>query len=1076
LPWPQAATNPHHAPSCQEIFMPFLRVRPVAASEATTTFSFVVSLDTAATSEVRVSYALVNGTAFFGTTLPDFTAASGTLVFAPGEIGKTITTSIINDTVFEPTEVFWIELTTPINASVEQRFTPVPLFDNDAVAGTPVLNISDPVVDETASSVSFWVWLSQPSTKTTSVKWDTANQTATAGSDYTAGAGVLSFAPGETLRSVTVPILNDISGEDREVFRVLLSEPNGVTLARPFGEAEIGANDGPTSGTRYISARPTAAGEGEPLLNYVISLSSAAATEVRVSFNILKGNAITTGGAPDFATYSGTLVFSPGETTKTLPVILYDDGGAERTEVVWLDLVAPFNATVKQRYTPGLVFDNDGPPTTPAIQVTAPIVDETAGTASFFVMLSRASTSVVTVDYQTADDTTTAGEDYRAVSGNLSFQPGEVVKTVTIDLVNDTLAEGTEFFQLLLSNASGATVAAADVRAEIGASDAPTNSTPHIHARPAAAGELDGHMAFVIELSAPSTQEVRVNYDFANGTAVFDGTAPDFATYKGTLVFIPGQTTQTLLVPVVDNNTAEATELFWLDLHTPVNGVVTQRYTPGHIYDNDASAATPAVSVGDVVINESTQVAMFTVSLSGPSTEPVTVDYTTADDTAAAGSDYRAAAGQLTFMPGETAKTVRVDVHNDGLAESDEFFQLLLSSPVQATLADAVGTARLARSDGATVSQPLIEASSVVASEGDGELSFIVQLSAPSVSEVKVDFAFGDASARAVGSTPDYAAYTGTLVFAPGETSRQVTVQLINDTAAEADEAFLLELSNPVNATVSDRVATATVIDDDGTAAVHSHGLGNDTYTVVSALDRIAEGPGGGIDTVHAAVDFTLPDEVENLLLTGSATNAVGNAGNNVLRGTVGNNRLDGQGGIDTAVFGGASEGYTITVEGDTQTVSGGADGTDTLVSIERLQFSDRVMASDTTVGGHTWLAYAMLNAAFDAPPDAATLSRWTAQLDRLGDADALAQAMINAFAPGVSNEVLVEHLWSTIIGTPIPDDQRSAYIGRLQDGTYTQASLVVFATGVEENTSEIVDIVGQTLSLDPAFFVVPGV
>jgi hypothetical protein len=1054
--------------------MPYLRSQAVAASESAASVSFVVTLDEASSNEVRVSYSFDNGTAVYSGSAPDFVTQSGVLVFAPGETSKTVSSALVNNTAIEATEVFWLDLSSPVSATVAQRYTPAFIFDNDAGAGTPVLAVSDPVVDESAGSASFFVWLSQPSALPVSVNWATADGTAVAGLDYTAGAGVLSFAAGETVKTVTVPIVDDLLAETREVFRVQLSEPSGATLARPFGQAEIGASDGSTVGAPYVTARPVAAFEGDTQLNFVISLSAPSTNEVRVNFGLDNGTAVYSGSAPDFSTYSGTLVFAPGETTKALPVTLVDNSTAEAGEVFWLDLSSPVNATVQQRYTPAYLVDDDASTGTPVLLTSEPVVDESAGTASFFVRLSRPSASVVTVDYQTGDDTTAAADDYRAQSGSLNFQPGEMVKTVTVDLVDDDLSESTEFFNLILSNANGATLGNSQARAEIGPSDGSLVGAPYISARPAAAGEGDGTMAFVIGLSAPSTNEVRVNFSLDNGSAVYSGSAPDFSTYSGTLVFAPGETTKTLPLNLIDNTTQEADEIFWLDLASPVNGVVTQRYTPAMIVDNDAATGTPVVSVGDAVVDESARVATFAVSLSRPSSTTVTVDFGTANDTAVAGADFGAASGSLRFEPGETAKTVRVELLDDALAESDEFFQLLLSNPAGASLGDAVGAARMGRSDGSTVSQPKVTAQPVVASEGDGRIAFVVQLSAASNNEVRVNFSFDNGTAVYSGGTPDFVTYSGTLVFAPGETSKSLSTLLIDNTTAEGDETFTLSLTSPVNATVPQRFITATVLDDDGASTVFSRGIGNDRYTITSALDRIAESVGGGIDTAVSSINYTLPDNVENLVLTGAAVNALGNAGNNVLRGTAANNVLDGKDGVDTAVFSGPVADYAIGLAGAQRTVSGGGDGTDTLTSIERLQFSDQILASDTTASGNTYLAYAMLNAAFNAAPDIATLSQWTAQLDRLGNLSDLAQAMINHYAPGVSDEVLVEHLWATIVETPIPLDALSTYVGLVRDGTYSQAGLVELVTTLDLNTVEIVGIVGQTLVLDPAFFPVP--
>ena len=150
--------------------------------------------------------------------------------------------------------------------------------------------------------------------------------------------------------------------------------------------------------------------------------------------------------------------------------------------------------------------------------------------------------------------------------------------------------------------------------------------------------------------------------------------------------------------------------------------------------------------------------------------------------------------------------------------------------------------------------------------------------------------------------------------------------------------------------------------------------------------------------------------------------------------------------------------------------------GSDTLLSIERLQFADLGLASDTLPGGHTYQAWALFNAGFDSAPSRAELSQWTAQLDRLGgNPIELAQAMINHYAPGVSDDQLVAHLWSTIVGAPIPLDMLAAYSGLIADGSFTQASLLAFAANIDFNTVELIGVIGQTVGLDAAWFPPPG-
>ncbi|MGE5338352.1 MAG: hypothetical protein ACM3PU_11015, partial [Gemmatimonadota bacterium] len=177
------------------------------------------------------------------------------------------------------------------------------------------------------------------------------------------------------------------------------------------------------------------------------------------------------------------------------------------------------------------------------------------------------------------------------------------------------------------------------------------------------------------------------------------------------------------------------------------------------------------------------------------------------------------------------------------------------------------------------------------------------------------------------------------------------------------------------------------------------------------------------------------------------------------------------------AVFSGSSVNYSISAGANgARIVSGGSDGSDTLVGIERIQFSNVIQATDTSPGGNTYAAYAMFNAGFNRAPTTNELSLWTSTLDRFGGNTAdLAQTMIDYYAPGVSNEDLVAYLWSTIVGGTIPANALATYTGLVANGTFTQASLLDYVSKLSLNTDEIVQIVGTTLNLDPGYFPAPG-
>ena len=197
------------------------------------------------------------------------------------------------------------------------------------------------------------------------------------------------------------------------------------------------------------------------------------------------------------------------------------------------------------------------------------------------------------------------------------------------------------------------------------------------------------------------------------------------------------------------------------------------------------------------------------------STQPVTVKYQTADGTispAAADSDYTALPlTQLTFAPGQTAKAVYVKVKGDTLDEADETFRLLLSAPTNALISKKEGVCVITDDDAA----PSLSVNNVSVAEGDADVAatFTVSLSAASAQTLTVKYKTANGTATA---PADYTAVPlTTLTFAPGETTKTVSVTVKGDTLDEAAETFQLQLSPPTNATIADGTGICAITDDD---------------------------------------------------------------------------------------------------------------------------------------------------------------------------------------------------------------------------------------------------------------------
>jgi hypothetical protein len=434
----------------------------------------------------------------------------------------------------------------------------------------------------------------------------------------------------------------------------------------------------------------------------------------------------------------------------------------------------------------------------------ATLIEGDAGTTSALVTvkLTGASNPNVTVNYKTANGTALAGSDYQAASGTLTFQKGQTSKSIMIPVVGDKLAEPNETFFVNLLNAKHATIADGQGVVTI-TDDDPTVSISDVSQ---AEGNLGSALFnFSVTLSVASKKTVTVNYATADGTAL---AGSDYAAASGSLTFAPGQTNKTVSVTVSGDRVGELDEYFFINLSGPTNAVLADNQAFAIIVDDEPRMSVSSASATEG--NAGTTAMVFHVTLSAACDVPVTVDYDTADDTAAAGSDYQAAAGTLTFAPGQTDQIVTVFVNGDVDKELDEYLLVNLANATGVYVEGSQGWGTILADD----PLPLyVWIDSTSGYEGDGFMAFTVWLSQPSDEVVTVDFSTFDDSAMA---WYDYSPASGTLTFAPGETSKTIWVEIIDDSQAEDWESFYVALSGiSSNALIQQAWASGTIVDNE---------------------------------------------------------------------------------------------------------------------------------------------------------------------------------------------------------------------------------------------------------------------
>jgi hypothetical protein len=816
-------------------------------TSGTTTAVFTVSLSPEASSPVTVEFATQDGSALAGI---DYTATSGTLTF-DGTTSQTITVTILGDPNPDEPESFFVNLSNPsVNA----------FLDDDQAIGTiqpavpiPDLSVSTAALTEgnTADGNKDFVFtatLSSPAPQPIIVAYATSNGTATtANNDYVPQTGTISFSIGQSQATITIAVVGDDVEEDSETFLVNLSPGSG-----PLGTIQTPAigtilnDDGPANFS--ISDATVSGGAGSQVTDavFTVSLSVPPTSTVTVSYATEDGSAVAN---EDYQPQSGIVSFAPqGPLTQLITVPVIGSALPGPDETFFVNLSSPsggveindgrgIGTIVRQGITIGNVSVVEG--------------NSGTSTALFTVNLSSPQGTQVTVAFATADGTATvANADYVPISGTLTFAPSQQSQVVTVTIVGDTVQEGNETFSVNLSNSTGAVIFSNQATGTIINDDGQTARIElrlaHTNGVAFLPGEtLDVDDEFLLQVWVQDIQadpngiaaaylDVLYNSSLVaiNGQIVYGSAFPSIQSGDtSTAGLIDELGAFGLLTPPVPPNTLQL--LASVPLRAIDVGLAHFETDPADDPEHEVlqyTSETPippdainfvetSINIGENVFtvdnvgvaegNSGTTNLEFTITRFLPSAQTATVVYSTADGTATAESDYVAQSGTLTFLLGETSKTVTIVVNGDTTDEEDETFFLQLSDPVGAVASESPGVGTIENDDG----PPSASIAPATGSEGDN-VNFTVTLSAVSGRIVTVGFATADATSGIMATAGvDYTAMTGTITFAPGVTQQTISIPALPDLVVDANETFRVLLSNPVNTTISTGTALGTIID-----------------------------------------------------------------------------------------------------------------------------------------------------------------------------------------------------------------------------------------------------------------------
>jgi len=338
-------------------------------------------------------------------------------------------------------------------------------------------------VEEDGASVRIYASRTGGSSGAASVNYATADDSATAGSDYTAASGTLDWSDGDSAdKYFDVPISDDSNPEDTENFMAALSGASGASLGSPSTTTvTIPTNDQLTDTLQFKSATYSVTEDGGSLRVYVSrSSSSVGSAPGAASVDYATADGSATAGS-DYTAVAGTLNWADGDLDdKYFDVVITDDVDPEGAEDFTAALSGVSGAAIDSPSTTTVTIESNDQPAG-VLQFKAATYGTAENGASVRIYVSRTggASGVASVNYATADGSATAGSDYTPVSAALNWADGDSVdKHFEVPIIDDVEPEFSEDFSAVLSGAIGASIGGTDTTTvTIAASDQAVPST-----------------------------------------------------------------------------------------------------------------------------------------------------------------------------------------------------------------------------------------------------------------------------------------------------------------------------------------------------------------------------------------------------------------------------------------------------------------------------------------------------------------------------------------------------------------------------------------------------------------------
>src|ERR1019366_320120 len=697
------------------------------------------------------------------------------------------------------------------------------------------------------------------------VAFATTDGSAVAGVNYIATTNYLDFPVGEVVKTVYVPVIDDMVITTNLTVNLKLSNPTPGTGLGDQANAVLTIIN-VDSVVKFVSSTYSVPkNKVDGFANIQITRQGSTSGSCTVNFATdTNGTAVV---GTDYTPTNALITFNPGVTNMTIQIAITNNLLPEGNRTVTMSLTnavnsllaSPSNATltiIDTVQAPGNLFFA-------ATNFTAKASD---GVAYLTVLRTNGTSGSVSVNYSTVPGTALPGFNYVTTTGTLTFNDGDTNKTFTIPVVNNPVAQSAVSLTVNLSDPTGGAGLIA-----------PTNTTLTIY-------NTNAVFAFVLatnywpEDASPASIVVQrfnntnivssVHYATTNGTAL---AGVNYVGAAGTLTFGVGEALKSISIQLIRNTNATGDLTFNVGLSSPVNA---QLIAPSNtvVIIQDAEAGVSFLT-NTVTVSKSSGGALIAVVCANPrieagltATNPLTVRYTTFDGTAKAGINYQPTSGSMVFTNGNATNFFFVPIFNIQSVSGDQTFTVALTNVTAPGQITPYGTQAVVIAEsnaGMRFSQP-----SYSVFKNAGLATIDVYRTGNTDSVASVDYFVTNGTAIA---GQNFSPTSGTLLFTNGWTSQSFSVPIIANSLMQPNLFALLQLLNPTNAQlVNPSAATLTIVETGG------------SYVVPAGSMLVSEsGPANGIidsnETVQVLFAFRASAglDVTNLVAYLLATNGV---------------------------------------------------------------------------------------------------------------------------------------------------------------------------------------------------------